>query len=288
MIAEFLAAIWPETDGYGELRFLGAGGPESRWILLDDSRGEEAAIDVSVSRRPHVECYFGVLPRLSQRGTSDNCVASTTVLWADIDAKSFIGGMPSVSAYVNDFPLPPSIIVDTGHGWHCYWRLSQPATWEAARDAMKGIAKAVCGDAVYDAARIMRLPGTTNWKDTPVQARVLRFDLLRTYTIGDFLDFMPQPEPVRRHEDGFIDIRRDGPTPQWLRDLLTEGVPLGERSEACFKAIIWLIRYGWSYDAVLDAFQSYPNGIGQKMAEKGTQDGVRWFNISYDAARRSA
>jgi hypothetical protein len=304
MIAEFLDAIWPKAAGFGELRFLGAGGPESRWVLLDDSRSTEAAIDVSIStgRRPREDCYFGVLPRLSRRGTSDNCAPTTTVLWADIDAKAFSLDCADSLAYtetdekaralraLNDFPLPPSIIVDTGHGYHAYWRLSQPATWGAARDAMKGIAKVVRGDAVYDAARIMRLPGTTNWKDTPVQARVLRFDLLRTYTIGDFLDFMPQPEPeyIRTPSGAFGPPPRKGDLPKWLTDLIREGVPFGQRSEACFKCCIWMLRFGWSYNEILDAFDSNPNGIGAKLREKGPRDGYRWFNRTYAAAAELA
>jgi hypothetical protein len=125
-----------------------------------------------------------------------------------------------------------------------------------------------------------------NWKAEPVRARLLRFDLLRTYGIGDFLDFMPTPEPVRTFASGRPAPARWNELPGWLVELINYGVPNGGRSEACFKVILWLIRYGWSYDAILDAFQSYPAGIGQKMAEKGVSDGLRWFNITYDAARR--
>jgi hypothetical protein len=79
------------------------------------------------------------------------------------------------------FPFP-NILVDSGNGIHGYWTFSEPVTaadWQEMADALKQL----CSDhglqvdeaITADCARIMRVPGTFNYKDPskPMACRVL-------------------------------------------------------------------------------------------------------------------
>lgn len=77
----------------------------------------------------------------------------------------------------------PSILVDSGGGIHCYWTLDTPiaaADWHPAANRLKALCEEhkfrVDAPITADIARIMRVPGTTNWKtpNNPISCRVLR------------------------------------------------------------------------------------------------------------------
>ena len=65
------------------------------------------------------------------------------------------------------FPLEPSIIVKTMHGYHAYWLLKEPMydikRWDAIEGAMCDMMGA--DQKAKDAARVYRLPGSIYWKD---------------------------------------------------------------------------------------------------------------------------
>jgi hypothetical protein len=99
-------------------------------------------------------------------------------LWADLDAKLWpAAANPKETALtaVETFPLRPSVLVDSGGGLQAFWRLAEPESVQEPRSRARfeqinqGLARAVCGpgrrpDAVHDATRLMRLPGTWNLK----------------------------------------------------------------------------------------------------------------------------
>jgi hypothetical protein len=69
--------------------------------------------------------------------------------------------------------MQPTIIVQSGHGYHLYWPLEESLTgervWEA-EPVLRGIVECLQADgSVAEIARIMRLPGTLNLKSQPFQ-----------------------------------------------------------------------------------------------------------------------
>lgn len=104
-------------------------------------------------------------------------VDTLKALWFDIDFK---GAYPDpktallalkIFGQATAMPLP-SIVVGSGNGLHAYWPLTEPVAperWQRLADALKNAAKEqglgvdlVC---TGDACRILRPPGTFNWKD---------------------------------------------------------------------------------------------------------------------------
>lgn len=117
--------------------------------------------------------YFGVATRQPGFGKGDRAhCCELPALWVDIDTyKLNITKEQAIDAASNQIEYPPSIIVDSGGGIHCYWLLREPIDIrktdrdEQIVDVLKQLAGILAGDlSVCDLARIMRLPGTHNTK----------------------------------------------------------------------------------------------------------------------------
>jgi hypothetical protein len=282
---DFLDFLMPD-EGFVEVRSIKDGKVKQWW-----SASRQAAVDLAIEQSDlGWDAYYGVLPRLNDHdGDAEHVVPTSTVLWTDLDAKT-IGSKQRALQSLIRFRIPPSVVVDSGHGYHAYWKLTSPAPFSRARLAMIGLARTLNGDHVYDQARILRIPGTVNWKDPekPVPVRtvvfnttqVLRFKDFHAQVEGGYEDQLPpQPSPGTRYASY---DRRD--MPEWLSELIRDGRPQGERSEACWKVMCQLIKRGWTDAEILHAFET--GGIGEKMREMRTGD--KWFDYSLNKARAQA
>lgn len=70
--------------------------------------------------------------------------------------------------------LPKPTVVDSGRGWHVYWPLTEPverSKWLPVAEAFKALCMKhkfiIDPDVPADPARVLRIPGTKNFKDTP-------------------------------------------------------------------------------------------------------------------------
>lgn len=209
------------------------------------------------------EVYFGALPRTVSRGKATDVWPTSDVLWADIDAK---GRRKSDLLFdINDFPVPPNVVNDTGHGYHCWWKLDREVPFAQARAVMEGIARRLHGDPVYDQPRVMRLPGLSNHKSEVLPVRLLRFDSTRRHDLADFDEFRSRlvPSPILWR----FPSAPNEMVPDWLHELMVSSPPKGIRSEAIFKVITSLMRLGWSDEGIHDHI--WGNPIGEKARENG-------------------
>jgi hypothetical protein len=284
----FLEAIWPTNPAlFGEIRAIKAGQVTQFFVPLDGLGPAEAWVIAQGMNDREMDTYFGVLPRVRKSGTANDCVDETTLLWADVDAKHFTTdlkeGKRIALEKVGALMHTPQVLVDSGGGTHAYWLLAEPIPYERGRSIMRDIARLVGGDAVHDKPRVLRVPGTFNWKREPeVYARVLRMDL-------DALRFRPSDFDV------YAETKRDWPErtttrervddlPEWLTDLIVQGAPQGQRSEATFKAVLYLLKYGRTEEEVRNFIRNTPDGIGNKVAEMEYQAGERWIARTIAAA----
>lgn len=267
-------------EGFVEVRTIRAGKVD-QWFTRSRGLAVERALEMSTEGW---DAYYGVLPRLSEKGNGDSCATETTVLWADLDAKT-IGSKSQALMSLVRYVLPPSVVVDSGHGYHAYWKLDEAVPFERARLAMIGIARELHGDHVYDRARILRIPGTTNYKADPVPVRTVVFNTTHVMAMRDFhqqvahgvRDQMPQVAPRPATTPRY----RSHDLPDWLQDLIDLGAPQGQRSEQAYKVMIKLASRGWSDAEIRQAFDT--GGIGEKMREM--RNGDRWFEHSLAKAR---
>lgn len=104
-------------------------------------------------------------------------VQELAALWLDIDFKQGYSDHKEAIVAVVEFCRsakmpPPSIVVHSGNGIHTYWPFDEYLTqerWQSLSDALKEACKALDLKADHsitaDSARVLRVPGSKNWKD---------------------------------------------------------------------------------------------------------------------------
>ena len=140
-------------------------------------------------------CYFGVHPRDKRDGTAA-AVSVVTCLYADLDYKDFPKGKREIEGIfdaLTDKGLPPTTIIKTGNGFHAYWLLEEakPAD-DSYSQLLKDFQSIIRSDPVHDLPRIMRTPGTQNYKDpkNPKTCKIISADYSRRYSLADFETFI--------------------------------------------------------------------------------------------------
>lgn len=159
----FAEVLWPrlDDDEYIELRAFSvpARKPLQRWVR----KPYELVINAQELREDH-DVYVGVCPRVGQTGNA-RAIRHMWVLWADLDFKNGYDRDKRMRQVVEI--ADPTICVHSGGGIHAYWRLHEPLTERRIRggsELMGHISRMLDADNVGDPPRILRLPGTYNWK----------------------------------------------------------------------------------------------------------------------------
>jgi hypothetical protein len=193
-------AIWPKERG-------GNRSPQSR--VTDILEFPDLYHRAMTLNKQGYGIFIGINPRPPSGKKEQEDIRDIVCLWADVDSKNFAGGKPEARKRIEEFPVEPTIVVDSGNGFHAYWILEEPIIdrtdddTAAFKQTMVGIARAVGGDVqVRNIDRIFRLPGTLNTKNgnslKPV--RIVSASPERLYSLGDFDDFrdtkFAEPPPV--------------------------------------------------------------------------------------------
>jgi putative DNA primase/helicase len=176
-----------------------------------------AADAVRLCNRFHV--WHGVGLAAAKKSGGGRIAAKDVIaipgVWCDVDWKHRVHkkaeSLPPTPAAAREliakFPLPPTWIIRTGHGWQAYWQFR--ALWVFDGDAGRGEAQRFLGrfkgtinyhaaamgwkvDAVADLARLLRLPGTLNIKDPaePAPVELAEHNPDARYTPDDFECFL--------------------------------------------------------------------------------------------------
>ena len=212
------------SNGYIEIRPFRSDGTAANqlrsFIPVHDSDNAARRV-LSLGRRFHA--FFGVCTRTEEarslrRGTN-HYLRELPALWADLDAKSF-GGLAQAKASLRCVSLEPSILVFTGHGYHAYWLLEEPARLDdgnrsVLQSALRSLQTIVFrADDVSDLTRVLRVPYSHNIKDPehPIQAKIISLQETR-YAVDDLLEVIPWEdslEPGRASSTQIVEERFDG------------------------------------------------------------------------------
>ncbi|WP_407311754.1 YfjI family protein [Desulfosporosinus sp. SB140] len=221
-ILKFLQSIYGDTEGYTYIWLLKK--KKTLWRSLTNLRDmAETAVRFGQSQ----DIYFPVCPQVkalsvNERGTLVS-VHSMTCFYCDFDCQ---GGnheqknLPTfdeVWEWLESLPNPPSIIIFTGGGIHCYWLFDKPWIFESNDDRQKAqemsrvwqqrfirdFAKRGWKlDNTSDLTRVLRLPGTMNCKgDTPIPVQILSFEPERRYDIHQLVDMDSNSRDCRDNRD---------------------------------------------------------------------------------------
>jgi AAA domain/Primase C terminal 1 (PriCT-1) len=171
---EFIAGLYEPGD-IVEFRCIKKGKPVKQCWCHADEVGTQIK-ELFEFNGVEFNIYFGVNPRRVMEKSGDANVLLARCVFADFDEEL---SEDEVLRRIEAAHLPtPSFLVFSGHGWHAYWILDEPITdltiWS---DYQKRLAALLGSDAiVHNRERIMRLPGTTNWKESPVHCRLVAWE----------------------------------------------------------------------------------------------------------------
>ena len=197
----FLAALgYDPANPVGlEFRGLKPGNAVSLW----PKRGSPFWGDLQRTQNEGFNIYFGVCPRgEGQKGDKEH-VLMANALWVDVDGKTFdpvdvsrgtVLALDHIKTTLTP-DLGPTYYIASGHGWHLYWLLQNPFSFDLDgsgtyyENLLRRIAVPLRGDpAVAERARVMRLPGSWNLKDqaNPLPCEVMESHPDRKFTIDVF------------------------------------------------------------------------------------------------------
>jgi hypothetical protein len=134
-------------------------------------------------------------------------VSAINGLFCEVDAKDEEGSTPQlrkVKAYnrIIDAPIAPTLLIDSGGGYHAYWYLADTIHLDDSNRAAMGKLQArwvefIGADkASKDLTRVLRVPGTTNHKyDHKPIVTVIDHTPGLLYRLDDFESLLPAPAP---------------------------------------------------------------------------------------------
>lgn len=183
------------------------------------------AVAHATTRATTCDVWFGVATRTeplgaNRRGGGPDC-AGLPGLWLDIDIVGpghRQGGRlatdePAARALLDAFPLPATAVVHSGGGLQAWWLFAEMVpvddqaltllaawgtTWSRIADA-----QGIDIDNVFDVARVMRLPGTTNRKEGGARpVTVTDADWDRRYGLDDLDQHLDAPPAPPAHRTG--------------------------------------------------------------------------------------
>ena len=157
------------------------------------------------------DVYLGALPRLRRGGRAAD-VGGRVWLWGDIDYGTVGHAKPApyasreeALAAIDAVGIAPTLLNDTGGGFHPWYALDAEASASEWCDAITALAFALSADPnALDPPRILRVAGTLNFKVEPSrQVRLLRATDA-AHSIARFL-------ALRRESSPSLDVRAGAP-----------------------------------------------------------------------------
>ena len=214
MTFNLLNAVLPSEGRYC---VFGIGSyPDQRFV--DTLEEVEAVAEKFVAKQ--IEAYFGCAKYgLANNRTHDNAL-HFRALWMDIDCGPTKGapdskgrvkgyltqeiGLQRLQEFCKTIKFPRPILVDSGYGIHAYWLLEETISrreWEPLSKRLRDLCiehDLIVDPAVFEASRVLRIPGTYNFKDreNPLSVSVLNETTVRmSYAYVKGLLGAPEPEP---------------------------------------------------------------------------------------------
>lgn len=225
-------------------------------------------------------------------------VDALKALWLDIDFK---GEYPdaktavlALRAFTQATALPaPAILVGSGNGVHAYWPLDAAVPldrWQRLADALKTAAKELKLAAdlacTADACRVLRPPGTFNWKDpsNPKEVRLL-YTSGKLYRYEELESALTPWMTARRSQAASVVGAAD------VNDDLTGGLAQRQEVPSSFETIIKNCAVAKHIAETHGQDCSEPEWMASLQLLKHCEDGAMWVHpisdghAGYDAAK---
>lgn len=215
----------------------------SYWYKLDDMDGPRKAIDRWMKSQMDIYMCVSFFDKPGNEKTRQLASDSAGIwgLWLDIDLQSPYRSRSNLPKTMADarlllgmVPMQPSVIINSGYGLQPWWLFKEPWVFKDADDRtnaarlagawnelfrLRGLSRGWAVDGVADLVRLMRVPGTKNFKGpVPIDVEIVEETALR-YDPSELSDIIPSEawEARRGVSDPSLSInvavREDPPVP---------------------------------------------------------------------------
>ena len=182
---DLLTAVQPATGWYA---VVGIKGVDIKQYIVETREELDQTVANLVAARWNV--FFGVAKFQGPGGRKKSNVQALKSFWLDIDCGpdkaatnektgrpgGYIDQLSAFAAlrrFCSTIGLPKPIVVNSGRGLHVYWPLTEdvtPEQWEPVAARLRDLCQTHdlhVDPVVFETARILRVPGTFNFKDDP-------------------------------------------------------------------------------------------------------------------------
>ena len=186
---DLLASVQPAEGWFAVVGIKGSGTDLKRRQHLVETRQEVDQLAQALTANEW-NVFFGVAKYTDDSSRKKSNVKALKAFWLDIDcgeAKAVPNpktGRPdgyvdqataltALRSFCRTIGLPKPTIVNSGRGLHVYWPLTSevtPAAWEPVAARLRDLCNThglIVDPVVFETARILRIPGTLNFKDNP-------------------------------------------------------------------------------------------------------------------------
>lgn len=214
---DLLDAVLP-TEGRYCVIGVGKYADQTFW----DTR-EEVDTQVAKLLAGKFDVYFGCAKFGALNNRTHANAKHFRALWIDIDCGPTKGvpdekgiikgyltqddGMVEFRRFCKEVGLPRPIMVNSGYGIHAYWLLEETIDrreWEPLSNRLRDLCvqhNLIVDASVFEASRVLRVPGTKNFKyDTEADVDVIN-DSSSRITYQQMKDLLGAPDPVAEQPD---------------------------------------------------------------------------------------
>ena len=248
-----------------------------------------------------LDVYFGVNPRIGKAGKKEN-VQYLSSFHAEVDygkvghkKKPEYGTYDEALRAIKAFEIPPSLIIHSGGGFHCYWILDIPANvLKIGLKNLKNVNIAILNKihadrGTHNINRILRVPGTFNFKISDnIRPVTIIDDSGPNYDLNTFAPFMTPQTKAKAIPKRDVSM---APCSDWdqnisslpvsdkIKKLILHGNDgtYASRSEADQAVVTALVNKGLSETQIVAIFQNYR--IGEKYREHCSPEAYLKGNI---------
>ena len=246
------------------------------------------------AERKRANIYFGVCPRPEAGDSNDQSIQTVRCVWCDIDR---VTAEEAQIRWSNAGVPRPSIVVRSRTGIHGYWRLERDLT--SPEDQSQFGAMLPCfyrsfgGDHVQNLSRVMRPPGTVNYKDArngrpPLPCTLCACESQLRYPFEAFSQWIVQTDEIAgvRNTPGSAATLATGPAADTGHVTFQEAAmlagrldkPSPDRSRRDFAIVCDLLRLGLAKEEI------WPLVAGSSKFES---NGRPYFDVTIANAERS-
>jgi hypothetical protein len=183
---DLLEAVQPAEGWFCVVGIGAEGTPRQKFVKTREEVTQAAERFVAQGRN----VFFGVAKYTTDENRTKDNVLALKSFWMDIDCgpdkaeidpktgrpkgyASQAEGLTALRAFVQTVGLPVPTLVNSGRGVHAYWPLTEAVSreeWELVAFKLRSLCNSqrlYVDGSVFEVARILRLPGTLNFKENP-------------------------------------------------------------------------------------------------------------------------